>query len=302
MVTPNTPSVSLFPITPNMNPNSNPSRDALIHVVTNVLHFGVNSPAFEAITNDGIEDIYGLLMLHESDLSHLETSSRALHRHEQRMFVMFVRWRRHLEISLGRALSLDDWMHRTADEFNAFRTSVISDIANPVVQTPLGSAPSNFASTPTSFTSSGVKAPNLVAEFQRGIKLDETQYAEFKDERYWDQWHRGLIARARAHDISEVFNPHYEPSTPAERDLFKAKQAFAYSVLNRCVLTDVGKTFVRQHVHDYNAQAVYTKLLNYSKRSTSAKIAIEKLVDYVTTARLDATWRGTSVGFLRNWK
>ena len=146
------------------------------------------------------------------------------------------------------------------------------------------------------------KSMNTIADFKRGIKRDETQYAELKDERFWDQWNRALLARARAHDISEVFDPSYKPTTQVERELFREKKAFAYSVLNRCVLTDVGKSLVRQHEHDFDAQAVYSKLVHHAKNSTSAKLAVEKLVDYITTARLDSTWRGTSQGFLYHWR
>jgi len=58
---------------------------------------------------------------------------------------------------------------------------------------------------------------------------------------------------------------------------------------------------VRKHVKDYDAQKVYAALVGHAKYSTSAKLAVEKLVDYRTTTKLDASWHGTSVGFLLTW-
>jgi hypothetical protein len=75
-----------------------------------------------------------------------------------------------------------------------------------------------------------------------------------------------------------------------------------YSVFNRCVQTDTGKSIVREHEHDYNAQAVYTKLVQQATTSTKAKLSRDKLVIELTTSLLDSTWRGTHEGFVLMWK
>ena len=67
------------------------------------------------------------------------------------------------------------------------------------------------------------------------------------------------------------------------------KQEFVYSVFNRCVQTHTGKSIVRKHDHDYNAQAVYTKLVQQATTSTKAKLSRDKLVIELTTSLLDST-------------
>jgi hypothetical protein len=105
-----------------------------------------------------------------------------------------------------------------------------------------------------------------------------------------------------SHDVSDVFNSTFVPSTAESTLLFKAKQEFVYSVFNRCVQTDTGKSIVREHEHDYNAQAVYTKLVQQATTSTKAKLSRDKLVIELTTSLLDSTWRGTHEGFVLMWK
>jgi hypothetical protein len=105
-----------------------------------------------------------------------------------------------------------------------------------------------------------------------------------------------------SHDVSDVFNSTFVPSTAESTLLFKAKQEFVYSVFNRCVQTDTGKSIVREHEHDYNAQAVYTKLVQQATTSTKAKLSRDKLVIEITTSLLVSVWRGTHEGFVLMWK
>jgi hypothetical protein len=104
------------------------------------------------------------------------------------------------------------------------------------------------ASTPGTATST-VAAPkptSAVAEFAKGIKHDAASYPMRKEQEHWNAWNRLVIAQARAHNVSEVFDPSYTP--PANdheaEDLFEKKKSFVYSVLNKCVMTDHGKLFV----------------------------------------------------------
>jgi hypothetical protein len=70
--------------------------------------------------------------------------------------------------------------------------------------------------------------------------------------------------------VSDVFDRTYVPSTIDGATLFKEKQSFVYSMFNRCVQTDSGKSIVRDHEADYDAQAVYRKLEHHAKMSTKA--------------------------------
>ena len=73
------------------------------------------------------------------------------------------------------------------------------------------------------------------------------------------------------------------------------------TVLNRCVQTEMGRHFVRQHVLACDAQAVYRKLLAHAKLSTSGQISVGNLVEYINTAKKDSTWKYSTQNFLTDW-
>ena len=146
------------------------------------------------------------------------------------------------------------------------------------------------------------KAVDPVANFKRGIKRDASLYPTLKDQKHWNNWNRSVIAQARAHDVSEVFDVNYSPNNQDDIALFNEKQSFVYSVLNKVVMTDQGKSFVREHEKDYDAQAVYRKLVDHASKSTAAELAKDSLIEYLSTMKLDSRWKGTTEGFILHWR
>ena len=61
-----------------------------------------------------------------------------------------------------------------------------------------------------------------------------------------------------------------------------------YSIFNRVLKTDKGKSFVRQHEDDYDAQGVFSKLKEYYTNSTKAALEALKLLSYITSIRIDS--------------
>ena len=90
-------------------------------------------------------------------------------------------------------------------------------------------------------------------------------------------------------------DPTYTPgSEPEEQELFEAKQTFMFSVFNNNLQTDMGKTIVRRHLANTDAQSVWKELSEHMR--TSAKGASEKrrLTQYVTNTVLDENFKGTT--------
>ena len=46
------------------------------------------------------------------------------------------------------------------------------------------------------------------------------------------------------------------------------KQQFMYSVFERTLVTSMGKSLVRKHENDSDAQQLYIELIDYLKKST----------------------------------
>ena len=153
----------------------------------------------------------------------------------------------------------------------------------------------------TTSPSTTTKKTDPVEMYKRGIKRDPAIYPVLSDMAYWDNWRRSVTAHAKSQDVDEVLDSNYMPSTQKEYDIFEIKQKFMYSVFNRIIQVDIGKSIVRKHKRDNDAQSVYKELLDEATNSTSAQIKIMKLTETLTSMKLDSKWKSTTVGFLTFW-
>ena len=64
----------------------------------------------------------------------------------------------------------------------------------------------------------------------------------------FDSFSRSHYITAKSHECDEVHDPDYTPSN-SEKELFEAKQIFLFSVLDKHLITDMGKTIVRKYGH-----------------------------------------------------
>ena len=121
--------------------------------------------------------------------------------------------------------------------------------------------------------------------FRKGIKRKETAYPTLKDERYFDSFSRSLYITAKSHECEDVLDPEYTPSN-SEKELFEAKQVFMFSVLDKHLLTDMGKTIVRKYVHTTDAQSVWKDFQEHMKSSSKGASEKRRLTQYVTNTDL----------------
>ena len=66
-------------------------------------------------------------------------------------------------------------------------------------------------------------------------------------------------------------------------ELFRLKNDFMYSVFNKCLLSDMGKTIVRKHFDNKNAQRVWEEFATHMTTSSKGKAEKCRLHTYVTT-------------------
>ena len=146
--------------------------------------------------------------------------------------------------------------------------------------------------------------PDLVREFKKSIKRDDTSYPVFKEQKNWNSWNREMTARARVHDLLDVLTPSFVPdhTVPFAVELFAQKQAFLYNAFLKTIQTDSGRALVRQFEEYHDAQAIYAGLVKFASESTAAVLERDRLIEYVTITKLGLDWRGTNVQFILHWK
>ena len=87
-----------------------------------------------------------------------------------------------------------------------------------------------------------------------------------------------MLVTARAHDCEEILQHTYRPRSGEDSlELFRLKNDFMYSVFNKCLLSDMGKTIVRKHLDNMNAQQVWEEFATHV--TTSSKGMAEN-IDY----------------------
>ena len=77
-----------------------------------------------------------------------------------------------------------------------------------------------------------------------------------------------------------------------------AKQTFMFSVFNANLQTDMGKTIVRRHLANTDAQAVWEELSEHMRTSSKGASEKRRLTQYVTNTVLDDYFKGTTEQFV----
>ena len=195
----------------------------------------------------------------------------------------------------------DEWSQQTP---TMLRTYLIQNLPNPKGPEPVPSGPIS-SSRPTGYSPAAIE----LMGFKKGIKREIAAYPSLKDERYFDGFKRSLFIVAKTHECNEVLEPTYTPgSEPEEQELFEAKQTFMFSIFNANLQTDMGKTIVRRHLANTDAQAVWKELSEHMRTSSKGASEKRRLTQYGTNTVLDDNFKGTteqlssiSMNNLGNW-
>ena len=104
---------------------------------------------------------------------------------------------------------------------------------------------------------------------------------------------------ATTHDCEDILDGTINlKSNNDSKELFKWNKYFMYSVFNKVLQSDMGKTIVRKYAPTLDAQSVWRDL--ESQMSTSSKGLNERhrLHTYVSTTVYDKSWKGTTEQFV----
>ena len=185
----------------------------------------------------------------------------------------------------------DEWSQQTS---TMLRTYLIQNLPDPHGPEPVPSGPISL-SRPTEYSPAAIE----LMGFKNGIKKEIAVYRSFKDESYFDGFKRSLFIVANSHECNEILEPTYTPgSEPEEQELFEAKQTFMFRVFNADLKTDMGKTIVRRHLVNTDAQSVWKELSEHMRTSSKGASEKRRPTQYVTNTVLDDNFKGTTEQFV----
>ena len=138
--------------------------------------------------------------------------------------------------------------------------------------------------------------------FKKGTKRDASVYPIFKNDKYYDTFQRAFLANLKAQGLYHVADPDHDPENgdTYEKELFKGKQSFVYSVLVTSLQTEKGRELVKEFEGD--ARSIILKLHHYHTKSNVAQHDIITLTTDITNLTLNDSWKGTVRQFLSHSK
>ena len=138
--------------------------------------------------------------------------------------------------------------------------------------------------------------------FKKGTKRDASVYPIFKNDKYYDTFQRSFLANLKAQGLYDAADPDHDPENGDiyEKELFKGKQSFEYSVLVTSLQTEKGRELVKEFEGD--ARSIIFKLHHYHTKSNVAQHDIITLTTDITNLTLNDSWKGTVRQFLSDFK
>ena len=134
---------------------------------------------------------------------------------------------------------------------------------------------------------------------KKSIKREVSQYTMLKDEKYFEAFKRNLLITARTHGCEEILNGDYQPENNDDsQEQFKQKQYFMYSLFNKVLQNDMGKTIVRKYAPTLDAQSVWSDFESQMSISSKGLNESHRLHAYVSTTVYDSSWKCTTEQFV----
>ncbi|MGL4933427.1 MAG: hypothetical protein ACRC4P_08975, partial [Aeromonas sp.] len=286
------------------------STFVLDHVLEVLIGFPTDSPVKQSLLAAGVTDIIDLLSMDPPSIDQLETTIedgsttplRLMDRIKLKQVATF-----HRSLSAMRNtdyLSADDWLSLSPTDWAHYRVN------QPYYHGFLPRETTTTNSTATTAVAATNTAPNSEAEitsthrtkkenFTYGIKKDPESYPVFKEGRFWDAWNRELNSKASLHDVSNVLDAHYVPTTADDIDLFEVQKKFMYAVFLSKVQASDAMTIVKR---EKDAQKCYQQLVHRFEKSAEASLDAQALLEKIQSIRLDKSWRSTPSKFLTYWE
>ena len=138
-----------------------------------------------------------------------------------------------------------------------------------------------------------------VLAFKKRIKREVSQYTILKDDKYFEAFKRNLLVTATTHDCEEILDGNYEPENNTDsKELFKQKKYFMYTVFNKVLQSDMGKTIVRKYGPSLDAQSVWWEFESHMFISSKGLNERHRLHAYVSTTVYEKSWKSTTEQFV----
>ena len=262
----------------NTRSKSQTPQGALEHVLSVI----GKDPYAEIFVEAGIENIYDLLATDPSvlkDVSYLNDKGD--------LVTLKVAQR-------GKIAKLQSWYNHQSSKSIAVWYDLSVKILNDFI---VNGVPTSIDPKPSGSSNVSASSGRTVLY---GVKRNMSDYPKLRDDKLWLSFNRNFEAIAATHAVDEVLDPTFVPSVE-QKDDFKAKNTFLYSVLSQPLLTAKSRVPVRAHENETDGQAVYRDLVQTYAEGTMASLNAEQLETSLKNFKADKSWNKPLATFLSTW-
>ena len=133
-------------------------------------------------------------------------------------------------------------------------------------------------------------------------KPDRKDYPVLQSDEQYPTWRNNLQATLYAHQLQIVLAMDFVPRTQQEHDSFWSINYWVYMVLTHIVKTVDGKGIVYTQRFTYDAREVLHQLHAHYTVSTAGVINAQRIMEWLTTAKLDSGWTKPYTDWLLMWE
>ena len=239
-----------------------------------------------------------LVVMSKEELNEIEATvngiNQKISKREARLLQQFTWWYQDIaSTKLNSYIPDTEWISYGNEEFENSRRTKVPFMA------------SGGQRTPATSSSSGPVNSDAVLQFQRSIKMEVSQYPEFKGS--LDQWlpfKRKLQAITATHGISRLVSrtPPLIAEGSHDAHLYTMQNNFLYSVFTQKISGGPGILALRQYENTKDARAVYLKLVRNYESTTNLVVITQKCYTKINDLKLTTGFKRGAQSFVSQFQ
>ncbi len=241
----------------------------LRYILDDIIRLPSNSVMYH---QEEIFELLDLITMKEKDIADITGLIKGkevkISKHNARLLLHFVWWHHDLSSQmLNNTFDQDLWFNMDCNDFTKFRHTKVPSIA------------SSGSSKAPSIVQDGDVGADTVLQFQKSIKMEISQYPEFKGSlEGWLPFKRKLKAITATHGIDRVIADNPDPIMPDTQDyrLYQMQNNFLYSVFTQKLHGGAAIIAMCNYEESKDARRVYLSLQDHYESTSNLMVISQK--------------------------
>ncbi len=263
-----------------------------LHVLQDVIGLPETSVIYH---QDEVYEILDLITMSQKDIQAIhgviDGQDTIISKRDARLLTQFTWWHKETcSQTLQNDVDDDYWLVVTKAEFTNFHRKRAPALVNPTEL--------EKSSNPIQ---DGVVGPSAVLQFQKSIKLETSQYPEFKGSlEGWLPFKRKLKAIVATHGIERIIQDNEPSIVPQSQDyrLYQLQNNFLYSVFTQKLFGGPAILALRAYEDDKDARKVFLRLVQHYESTTNLMVISQKCHARIQSLKLHKSFRGGAQSFV----